>query len=311
MAGYVGIDVAQAVLDVCVRPTGAVQQFPNDLAGHEALLAWLAPVAPSHIVLEASGGYERAVAATLAAAGLPVVIVNARHARDFAKATGQLAKTDRIDAALLALFAERLQPAIRPLEDATTAELHELVTRRRQVTEHLTIEKQRLPRARGRVIRKQITAHIKFLTRQLAESDDDMGQLIQASPLWRVKDDLLQSVPGVGDVLSRTLLGTLPELGTLNRKQIAALVGVAPFAQDSGQWRGKRRIWGGRAPTRAVLYMAALVGTRWNPVLKALYTRLVAAGKPKKVALVACMRKLLTILNALLATGQRWQPTTA
>jgi len=310
MACWIGVDVAKAVLDVVVRPTGEVGQFPNDAAGHAALIAWMTPLAPAGVVLEATGGYERAAVAALAAAGLPAVVVNARQVRDFARSTGQLAKTDRLDAAVLALFGERVQPALRPLTDAATAELAELLTRRQQLVGMLTMERNRLRETQTRV-RRSVQAHITWLERQLAATDDDLRQAIEASPVWRVQEQLLQSVPGVGDVVSRTLLGLLPELGRLNRKAIAALVGVAPLARDSGQYRGKRGIWGGRAAVRQILYMAALVGVRWNPVLRALYARLVTAGKAKKVALVACMRKLLTILNAMLATGTPWRAQVA
>ena len=278
MTCWIGLDVAKAVLDGVVRPTGEVVQFPNDAAGHAALVAWAAPLAPTSLVLEATGGYERAVVVALAAAGLPVVVVNPRQVRDFARSTGQLAKTDRLDAAVLALFAERVQPAQRPLTDEATAELAELITRRQQLLAMLTMEKNRLPQVRTRV-RRDVQAHITWLERRVAETDDDLRQAIEASPVWRVQENLLQSVPGIGPVVSRTLLALLPELGHLNRKQIAALVGVAPLARDSGMWRGRRVIWGGRASVRRVLYMAALVASRRNPVLKALYTRLVAAGK--------------------------------
>lgn len=310
MTCWIGLDVAKAVLDGVVRPTGEVVQFPNDAAGHAALVAWATPLAPTSLVLEATGGYERAVVVALAAAGLPVVVVNPRQVRDFARSTGQLAKTDRLDAAVLALFAERVQPAQRPLTDEATTELAELITRRQQLLAMLTQEKNRLPQVRTRV-RRDVQAHITWLERRVAETDDDLRQAIEASPVWRVQENLLQSVPGIGPVVSRTLLALLPELGHLNRKQIAALVGVAPLARDSGTWRGRRVIWGGRASVRRVLYMAALVASRRNPVLKALYTRLVAAGKAKKVALVACMRKLLTILNAILQSGTPWRVTTA
>lgn len=310
MTCWIGLDVAKAVLDGVVRPTGEVVQFANDAAGHAALLAWATPLAPTALVLEATGGYERAAVLALAAAGLPVVVVNPRQVRDFARSTGQLAKTDRLDAAMLALFAERVQPAPRPLTDEATAELAELITRRQQLLAMLTMEKNRLPQVRTRV-RRDVQAHITWLERRVAETDDDLRQAIEASPVWRVQEQLLQSVPGIGPVVSRTLLALLPELGQLNRKEIAALVGVAPLARDSGQWRGRRVIWGGRAAVRRVLYMAALVASRRNPVLKALYTRLVAAGKAKKVALVACMRKLLTILNAMLHTGTPWVAATA
>jgi len=310
MACWIGVDVAKAVLDVVVRPTGEVQQFPNDAAGHAALVAWLTPLAPAGVVLESTGGYERAAAAALAAARLPASVINPRQVRDFARSTGQLAKTDRLDAAVLALFGERVQPAPRPLTDAATAELAELLTRRQQLVGMLTMERNRLRETQTRV-KRSIQAHITWLERQLAATDDDLRQAIEASPVWRVQEQLLQSVPGVGDVVSRTLLGLLPELRRLNRKAIAALVGVAPLARDSGQYRGKRGIWGGRAAVRQILYMAALVGVRWNPVLRALYARLVTAGKAKKVALVACMRKLLTILNAMLATGTPWRAQVA
>jgi transposase len=310
MTTYLGLDIAKAHVDVAVRPTGEVAQFPNDAAGHAALVAWATPRAPAGIVLEATGGYERAVVVALTAAQLPVAVVNPRQVRDFARSTGQLAKTDRLDAAVLALFAERVQPAVRPLSDAATAELAELITRRRQLVEMLTMERNRLPLVRTRV-RREVQAHITWLERRVTATDDDLRDAIEASPVWRVQEDLLRSVPGVGPVVSRTLLALLPELGQLNRKQIAALVGVAPLARDSGTWRGRRAVWGGRASVRRVLYMAALVASRRNPVIRALYTRLVAAGKPAKVALVACMRKLLTILNAMLSAGTPWRPATA
>ena len=305
MSCWIGLDIAKATVDGVVRPTGAIVQFPNTPPGHTALVAWVTACAPTGLVLEATGGYERGVVLALAAAGLPVVVVNPRQVRAFARSTGQLAKTDRLDAALLALFAERVQPAVRPLSDAATAELAELITRRRQVLDMLTMEKQRLPLVRTRV-RRDVQAHITWLERRLGDTDEALREAIEASPVWRVQEDLLRSVPGMGPVASRTLLALLPELGHLNRKQIAALAGVAPFARDSGAWRGTRVIWGGRAQVRRVLYMAALVASRHNPVLRALYARLRAAGKPAKVALVACMRKLLTILNAMLHTGTRW-----
>jgi transposase len=310
MTCYLGLDVSKAVIDVVVRPTGEVQQFPNDVAGHAALVAWARPLAPATLVLEATGGYERAVTVVLAAATLPVVVVNPRQVRDFARSTGQLAKTDRLDAAVLALFAERVQPAVRPLSDAATAELAQLLTRRQQLQDMLTMEKNRLGLA-GKRVRRDVEAHIRWLQKRLDEADDDLGTAIEASPVWRVQDDLLQSVPGIGPVVSRTLLARLPELGQLSRKQIAALVGVAPLARDSGQWRGRRVIWGGRAAVRKALFMAALVASRRNPVLQAFYARLRAAGKPAKVALVACMRKLLTILNAMVQQGTRWDAAKA
>lgn len=310
MATYLGLDVAKAQVDVGVRPTGEVAQFSNDAVGHAALVAWATPLAPTGIVLEATGGYERAVVVALTAAGLPVAVVNPRQVRDFARSTGQLAKTDRLDAAILALFAERVQPAVRPLSDAATAELAELITRRRQLVEMLAMERNRLPLVRTRV-RRDVQAHITWLERRVTETDDDLRQAIEASPVWRVQEDLLRSVPGIGPVVSRTLLALLPELGQLNRKQIAALVGVAPLARDSGTWRGPRAVWGGRASVRRALYMAALVATRRNPVVQAFYARLRAAGKPAKVALVACMRKLLTILHAMVHAGTPWRTAEA
>ena len=310
MGTYLGLDVSKAQVDVVVRPTGETVQFANDGAGHAALIAWARPLAPQSLVLEATGGYERGLVIALAAATLPVVVVNPRQVRDFARSTGQLAKTDRLDAAVLALFAERVQPAPRALTDAATAELAELITRRRQLVDMLTMEKNRLGLARTRV-RRDVQAHITWLEQRLAETDDDLRQAIEASPVWRVRDDLLQSVPGIGPVASRTLLALLPELGQLNRKEIAALVGVAPLARDSGTWRGRRMVWGGRSRVRHVLYMAALVASRHNPVIRAQYARLLQAGKPAKVALVACARKLLTILNAMLHSGTAWRVATA
>jgi len=310
MSCYVGIDVAKATLDVAVTVPPSLGPFANDEAGHAALIAALTPLAPALIVLEATGGYERAVTVALAAAGLPVVVANPCQIRAFAQATGQLAKTDRLDAAVLAQFAQRVQPAVRPVPDATAQELRDLVTRRRQLIDMLGQERNRLGLARGRV-RRELQSHIRWLERRVHESDDDLRQAIEQSPVWRVRDDLLQGVPGVGPVVAQTLLATLPELGTLDRKQIAALVGVAPLNRDSGQWRGRRQVWGGRAPVRAVLYMATLVGVRHNPVLRAFYQRLRTLGKPPKVALVASMRKLLTILNAMLAHQTPWRPEPA
>lgn len=306
MSCYVGIDVAKATLDVALTVPPSLGPFANEEAGHAALIAALTPLAPTLIVLEATGGYERAVTVALAAAGLPVVVANPRQVRDFAKATGQLAKTDRLDAAVLAQFAQRVQPTVRPVPDATAQELRALVTRRRQLVDMLGQERNRLPLARGGV-RRELQSHIRWLERRVHESDDDLHQAVEQSPVWRVRDDLLQGVPGVGPVVAQTLLATLPELGTLDRKQIAALVGVAPLNRDSGQWRGRRQVWGGRAPVRAVLYMATLVGVRHNPVLRTSYQRLRTLGKPPKVALVAAMRKLLTILNAMLAHQTPWR----
>ena len=294
-AAYVGIDVARDRLDVSVGGEGKAWQVGNDAVG---------------IVLEATGGLERALVAALGAAELPVSVVNPRQVRDFARATGRLAKTDVIDAGLLARFGEALKPEVRPLPDAQTQALRGMVARRRQVVEMLTAERNRVPQATPWV-RRQLQRHIAGLRRQLAALDREVATLIQASPVWRARDNLLRSVPGIGTVTASLLVAALPELGRLNRKQIAALVGVAPHNRDSGSYRGKRSVWGGRAPVRASLYMAALVATRFNPVIKTFYARLCAAGKPKKVALTACMRKLLTILNRMLHTQSPWNPATA
>jgi transposase len=302
---YVGLDVAKATLDVAVRPSGEHWQVANDEAGIAELVARLRRLTPVLLVCEATGGFERPAIAALAAAGVPVVVANPRQVRDFAKGTGQLAKTDRLDAAVLALFAERVRPTPRPLGDATTQLLDALLTRRRQLLEMLVAEKNRLGFA-PRPLHRGIQQHIRWLERQLDDVTGEVAQVIEASPVWRAKDDLLQSVPGVGSVVSSTLLGELPELGTLSHKQIATLVGVAPLARDSGKLRGKRMVYGGRASVRTALFLAALCGRRWNPQLKVFYERLIAAGKPKKVALIACARKLLTILNAMVRDNARW-----
>ena len=308
---FVGVDVAKAELVVAVRPSGARWAVANDEAGRRTLVERLRAEPPQVVVLEATGGYELPAVAALVAAGLPVVVVNPRQVRDFARSTGQLAKTDRLDAAVLALFAERVQPPVRVLPDAATQALDALVARRRQLVEMLVAEQNRLGMARGRGTRA-ITVSIKqtiaFLTRQLATTDHELGTMIRESPVWRERDDLLQSVPGIGPVVAHTLLATLPELGQLNRRAIAKLVGVAPLNRDSGTWRGRRTIHGGRAHVRAAVYMAALVASRHNAVLRTFYQRLIADGKPKKLVLVACMRKLLTILNTMLRTQQPWSP---
>jgi transposase len=304
---FIGIDVAKAQLEFAGRPSGETGTVANDEDGIHALVERCQALAATLVVCEATGGYEAALVAALATAGLPVVVANPRQVRDFAKATGQLAKTDTIDAQVLALFAERVRPAPRPLPDETAQALDALLTRRRQLVEMLTAERNRLLVARP-TVRRDLQQHIRFLERRLREADDDLHTAVKASPAWRVKDDLLQSVPGVGRVVSLTLLAELPELGRLSHKEIAALVGVAPLNRDSGTLRGKRLIYGGRAPVRAVLYMAALVASKCNPVIRAFYQRLRAAGKPAKVALTACMRKLLIILNAIARRGTPWQP---
>jgi len=305
--GFVGIDVAKAELEVVVRPSGARWTVTNDASGLAQLQERLQALAPALIVLEATGGYEVAVVAALATAALPVVVLNARQVRDFARATGRLAKTDAIDAGVLAHFAEVVRPPVRPLPDAMTQSLQAWLMRRRQLVEMLLAEEQRRSRA-PRPIQRQIDQHVRWLRAQLGAVEKDLAQTLRASPVWREKDDLLRSVPGVGPVLTTTLLGDVPELGQLNRKQIAALIGVAPLNRDSGTYRGRRAVWGGRARVRATLYMASLTAARYNPVIRAFYERLVAAGKPKKVALTACMRKLLTILNAMIARRTAWKP---
>jgi len=305
----IGIDVAKAELVVAAHPTGERWTVANDARGIRTLVERLRSATPELIVLEGTGGYELLCVAALAAAGLPVVVANPRQVRDFAKATGQLAKTDRIDADILALFAERVRPAVRLLPDAETQELDALLSRRRQLIEMLGAERNRLGQVFGKGkqrVKKSLTAHIAYLERELRIADTDLGDMVRHSPAWQERDDLLQRVPGVGPVLSLTLLADLPELGRLSRREIAKLVGIAPLSRDSGTMRGRRFVQGGRATVRAVLYMGALVATRRNAIIRAFYQRLLAAGKPKKLALVACMRKLLTILNSIVRSGQRW-----
>jgi transposase len=307
---FVGIDVAQATLEIAVRPTGESWQVANDEVAFGALVDRLRELAPTLIVLEATGGIQLPVVGALAAAGLPVVAMNPRQVRDFAKATGKLAKTDRIDAQVLAHFAAAVRPEVRPLPDAATRELAILVARRRQLLEMRVAEQNRSRGVPPR-IRAQIREHITWLNRCLADLDRELGQLVRSSPVWRERVDLLRSTPGVGPVLSATMLADLPELGTLSHKQIAALVGLAPLNQDSGKKRGKRVVWGGRASVRGALYMATLVATRHNPMIRAFYQRLLATHKPKKLALTACMHKLLTILNAMVRNQTRWAPPVA
>ena len=304
---YVGIDVAKDQVDVAVRPSGRVWSVSYDEAGIAGLMDELNKFAPEAVIAESTGGLELALVAALAAASLPVAVINPRQARDFAKSTGQLAKTDRLDAQVLAHFGEAVRPAMRTLPDADTHALGSVLARRRQVMDILVAEKNRLSRATSEV-RPRIQAHITWLEDELGDLDTDLRDRVRKSPLWREKDNLLQSVPGVGQQVSLTLLAYLPELGTLNRKQIAALVGVAPFNRDSGPRRGRRSVWGGRARVRSALYMGALVASRRNPALREFYQRLLDAGKPKKVALTACMRKLLIILNSMVRTGERWNP---
>jgi transposase len=301
----IGIDVAKDTVVLASEPAGRTGTFATDHAGLAALVAQCQAPPVALVVLEATGGYEAPVVAALASAGLPVVIVNPRQVRDFAKATGRLAKTDAIDATVLALFGARVQPPVRPLPDAATQELQALLGRRRQLLDMLHAERQRHATSHGRV-RANLRSHIHWLEKSLADTDDTLQQLIAASPLWRVQDELLQSVPGVGPTLASTLLGYVPELGHLDRRQIAALIGVAPLARDSGTLHGRRTCWGGRAPVRQVLHMAALVAARWNPILRAFYQRLRAAGKPAKLALTAVARKLLVLCNAILRDQRPW-----
>ena len=304
---YVGIDVAKAQVDVAVRPSGDIWSIDYDEAGIEGLVVRLSTLAPAAVVLEATGGLEVPLVSALAAAALPVAVVNPRQVRDFAKATGRLAKTDALDAQVLAHFAEAVRPALRQLRDADTQELNALTTRRNQVMTMLVAEKNRLSRAIPSVC-PSIQAHIAWLEQELKDLDGGLREALRRSPVWREKDDLLRSVPGVGEQLSVSLLAYLPELGTLDRKRIAALVGVAPINRDSGTKRGRRAISGGRGRVRMVLYMGALVASRRNPVIREFYQRLLAAGKSKKLALTACMRKLLVILNGMVKSGQRWKP---
>lgn len=303
----VGIDVAKANLDVAERPETAPMRLPNDELGITALVERLTAAPPTLIVLEATGGLEGPVVAALTAAGLAVAVVNPRQVRDFAKAVGHLAKTDALDAQVLAHFAEAIRPTPRPLPEAERQALAALLTRRRQIVAMLVAEQQRLGTT-AMVLRPRIEAHIAWLRQERDDLDRELKHQVRQSPAWRADDDLLQSVPGVGPVLATTLIADLPELGRLDRKQIAALVGVAPFTCESGILRGRRIIWGGRAQVRAALWMGTLVAVQHNPVIRAFYARLLAAGKPKKVALTACMHKLLTILNALLRQRTAWNP---
>ena len=302
---FVGIDVSQDRLDIAIRP-GALFSIPHEESAITAFLEQLRVLSPTLILMEATGGMEVPLTSALATAGLPVVVVNPRQVRDFAKASGRLAKTDALDAQVLAQFAEVMRPQPRPLPDAETRALAAQLTRRRQLVDMLTAEKNRLLSAAS-PIRKRVRTHITWLERELQSTNTALAAAIHQSPVWREKDELLQSVPGVGPVLTSTLLASLPELGTLTNKQIAALVGVAPLNRDSGTLRGRRTVWGGRAQVRAVLYMSATVAARFNPVIRVFYQRLCATGKAKKVALTACMRKLLTILNTMLKRRTPWR----
>jgi transposase len=307
----VGIDVAKAALDVAVRPSGDERHLSNDSAGIADLVGCLRALSPHLIVVEATGGYEAPLVAELGIAHLPVAVVNPRQVRDFARATGRLAKTDRLDAQTLAHFGHAVRPTPRPLPDAEAQALAALVERRRQVVGMRTAEQNRLEATRVPPVRDRIQAHLVWLEADLGEIDEDLRRRLHASPLWRAQDDLLRSVPGVGPTLALTLLAELPELGRLSHAQIAALVGVAPLNRDSGTRRGRRAVWGGRRAVRTALYMGTLRATRCNPPIQAFYARLLAAGKAKKVALVACMHKLLTILNAMVKHQAPWQAQAA
>ncbi len=307
MGTFVGIDVSKDQLDVAVRPTQKRWSVANDSTGLAQLVTELQQLESPLVVLEPTGGYERELVSSLVRAKVCFVVVNARQVRDFAKALGKLAKTDRIDADVLAHFGDAVRPEPRLLPDEDTAELDALITRRRQLVEFRAAEMARKHLA-PEVVRPSIDKVIDFLTKQIDDVDGRFRKLLRSTPAWREKDDLLQSIPGIGPIVSCTLLAQLPELGRLNRKKIAALAGVAPFNNDSGKRRGTRQTWGGRATLRSVLYMAAVTGARHNPVLKRFYQRLIALGKEPKVALVACMRKMLVWANAMLRDGKKWNP---
>jgi transposase len=306
---YVGVDVSKARLDIALRPTGDRFDVTNDHSGINSLINRLQAACPALVVLEATGGFERCVAAALATAGIPLAVVNPRQARDFAKATGRLAKTDRIDAEVLAHFGEAVRPQPKPIPNQQAQEFAAILARRRQIVEMITAEKNRLGATASKPVKKRIEAHISWLEKELSRTDSDLDETIQASAIWRENEALLKSVPGVGPVLARTLLAELPELGDgqISPKQLAALVGVAPLNRDSGTLRGRRTVWGGRERVREALYMGTLLATRFNPTIKEFYERLCGGGKPKKVALVACMRKLLLILNAIVKNHTPWR----
>lgn len=308
---FVGIDVSKDTLDVHVLPDAKSLRVRNDAEGLKSLRALFPVPNDVLVVLEATGGYEAQAAATLSVWGLQVAVVNPRQVRDFAKALGRLAKTDAVDAHVLALFAERIRPMARPLPNEGMRMLEALLGRRHQIMEMLTAENNRLEHARVSKVRSSLVSHIKWLKKQLKDSDDELDGALRSSPVWREKEELLRTVPGVGRVTAASLVILLPELGTVDRKKIAALVGVAPFNRDSGKSKGPRFIFGGRAPVRAVLYMAALVASRRNPVIKAFYLQLLARGKEKKVALTACMHKLLSLLNAMVKGSIAWPNTAA
>ena len=308
---FVGIDVSKSTLDVCVEPAVQTLHVAYDEAGIMQIVVRLKEVNPTLIVMEATGGLEIRIATELAGKGLPVAVINPRQARDFAKATGQLAKTDQVDAAVLAAFAKAIRPQARPLRDTDTCALNDMVSRRRQLIDMRVQETLRLGTAASKPLEKSLNKHIAWLEKRIAEIDTDLTQRLRGSSVWRTKDDLLRGIPGVGPVTTLTMLARCPELGKLNRREIAALIGVAPLANDSGKHRGKRFVWGGRADVRAVLYMATVTAIRHNDTIKAFADRLKQAGKPPKVVIVACMRKLLTIMNVMLKNNTPWNPKIA
>ena len=308
---FVGIDVSKNTLDIHINPVGECLHVAYDEAGISDICQRLLAARPTLVVMEATGGLETRLASELAARGLQVAVINPRQARDFAKASGQLAKTDRADAAVLAAFAKAIRPAIRPFKDADTRDLDDLVTRRRQMVAMRVQETLRLGSCRSKVMQKSLQAHIAWLDKRITDLDDDLTKRLRSSEVWKTKDDLLRSIPGVGAVTSQTILAKCPELGRLNRREIAKLTGVAPLADDSGKHRGKRFIWGGRADVRTILYMAAISAIRCNPDIKIFADRLKQAGKPAKVVIVACMRKLLTIMNTMLKNNAPWRAQNA
>ena len=305
---FVGIDVSKSTLDVSIEPIGQTLHVAYDEAGISQIVASLKVAAPTLIVMEATGGLEVRIATELASKGLPVAVINPRQARDFAKATGRLAKTDRVDATMLAAFAKAIRPQARPLKDEDTIALNDMVNRRRQLIDMRVQETLRLGTAASKALQKNLNKHIAWLDKQITGIDHDLTKRLRSSDVWRAKDDLLRGIPGVGAVTALTMLAKCPELGTLNRREIAALTGVAPLANDSGKHRGKRFIWGGRAAVRAVLYMAAVSAIQHNEPIKVFAERLKKAGKPPKVVIVACMRKLLTIMNSMLKNNAPWNP---
>lgn len=307
---WVGIDVSSESLEVAARPRGEFWSAANTATGIKEAVAKLKPLSPKMIVVEATGGLEVPIVTALASAGLPVVVVNPRQVRDFAKATGTLAKTDKLDAHVIAHFGEAVRPDIRPIKDEELQELTEIIARRRQIVDMLTAEKNRLKRS-SKQVAKDIKAHIAWLEKRLDKTDVELHKRIKENPLWRKKDEICRSVPGVGPVLSMSLLANLPELGQVGPRQISALVGVAPFNHDSGKYHGHRIVWGGRSNVRSVLYMATMTAVRFNPNIKAFYERLLGNGKKPKVAITACMRKLLVILNAMIRDCIKWQENPA